>query len=151
MKIIETIALITINETFFIQLGSFLLFMLLINRIMVRPLRKVMQERQSFLEKIGQDIVTADENYLSLRHQIKTQEAEAYRAAGKIRNEMELAGQHAAEAVIEETVQEIQTLRVKKMQATEAQIAAARQELQTEAQAIADRMVLALLERKDAP
>ena len=41
MEIITTNALISINATFFVQLITFLLFMVIMNRIMYQPLRGV--------------------------------------------------------------------------------------------------------------
>ena len=45
MQIITNIALISINETLIVQLLSFLIFLFIINRVMIRPLRGVMSDR----------------------------------------------------------------------------------------------------------
>ena len=60
MQIISNIALISINETFIVQIISFLIFLYIINRIMFKPLRSIMADRQNHIKSIQQDIVTAD-------------------------------------------------------------------------------------------
>ncbi|OQY06422.1 MAG: hypothetical protein B6I22_05580 [Desulfobacteraceae bacterium 4572_123] len=60
MQIISNIALISINETLFIQLISFLIFLFIINRIMFRPLRRIIIERENHIEKINLDIIDAE-------------------------------------------------------------------------------------------
>ena len=75
MQIISNIALISINETLIVQVISFLIFLFIINRVMFRPLRSVVAERQSHIEHIRQDIVAAGEKFESLTNQIEEQEA----------------------------------------------------------------------------
>ena len=52
MQIISNVALISINETVVVQLLSFLLFLYIMNRIMFRPLRNVMAQREDHLKQI---------------------------------------------------------------------------------------------------
>ena len=52
MQIVSNVALISINETFLVQLISFLIFLFIINRVMIRPLRGVMREREEYVEKL---------------------------------------------------------------------------------------------------
>ena len=74
MQIISNVALISINETLIIQVISFLIFLFIINRIMFRPLRNVMNDRKSHISKIQQDIVNAQSEYETLTDQIAAQE-----------------------------------------------------------------------------
>ena len=60
MQIISTIAMISINETLIIQLISFLIFLFIINRIMIQPLRSVSREREAHIQKIELDTVAAE-------------------------------------------------------------------------------------------
>lgn len=70
MQIISNIALISINETLVVQLISFLIFLFIINRIMFRPLRQVMIERENHMEKINLDIVDAGKSLDRITDQI---------------------------------------------------------------------------------
>lgn len=150
MQIVETVALISINATMFVQLGSFLLFMVIFNRILIRPLRNTMAQRESLLEKIAQDITTADQTYEEISKQIRTQEREARSEAFKIQTAIEDEGVHSAEEIIAKTRQEISRMRSEAQRQTATQIAAARQQMASEVEPIADRMIAALLGRRSA-
>jgi len=52
MEIISNIALISINETVVVQMLSFLVFMFILNRIMIRPLRSSANDREIYIEKL---------------------------------------------------------------------------------------------------
>lgn len=150
MKIIETIALITINHTLFFQLASFLLLVFLLNRIMFRPLRQVMKEREALLTGMAEDISTAEKNFTDIGHQIESQESAARREASRLRDEIEAAGQQSAATVMEQAREQINALKAKAKEETAAQVAAARQEIEREAAAISDQMIASVLGRRSA-
>ena len=56
MEIISTTSLISINATFIAQLLSFLIFVFILNRIMLRPLNSVIQQRNDYMAGMKQDI-----------------------------------------------------------------------------------------------
>ncbi|MCP4747770.1 MAG: hypothetical protein GY874_16775 [Desulfobacteraceae bacterium] len=150
MQIIETIALISINETLLFQLVSFLLFFVLLNKIMIRPIRDTISQRQDFMDTIEQDIKSADNTYEEIAAQIKDEEASVKQAASKIRKQLETEGHGAAAELIGKTRYEIQVLRFKAQQETEEKIVAARESIQAEAKTIADLMIASLLEKRSA-
>lgn len=147
MEIVENVALISINATLVVQLVSFLLFMTLLNRIMIRPLRKVMMEREQYLEKVQQEIHTAHEGYAQISQKIHDQESETRKAAFKIQEEMKREAQRSASDAIAQTKSEIESLRSESQQRADEKIAVARQQIKREADVIADRMIDALLDR----
>jgi F-type H+-transporting ATPase subunit b len=150
MKIIETIALITINHTLFFQLASFLLLLFLLNRIMVRPLRQVMSEREALLNDMAEDIGTTEKAYTDIGQRIESQESTARREASKMRDEIEASGQQSAASVIDKAREQINALKAKAKEETTAQLAAARQEIEKEALAISDQMIATVLGRRSA-
>jgi F-type H+-transporting ATPase subunit b len=151
MKIIETIALITINHSLFFQLASFLLLLFLLNRIMFRPLRQVMSEREALLTGMADDIGTAEQTYTDIGHQIESQEKTARREASRLRDEIEESGQQSAATVMEQARERINALKAKAKEEAAAQVAAARQEIEKEALAISDQMIASVLGRRSAP
>ena len=74
MQIISTVALISINETLIFQVISFLIFLFIINRILFRPLRRIMAERDAYIENIQKDIIDAQNQIEDLTNQIQKQE-----------------------------------------------------------------------------
>jgi F-type H+-transporting ATPase subunit b len=147
MEIVENVALISINATLVVQLVSFLLFMVLLNRIMIRPLRKVMTEREHYLEKVQQEIHAAHEGYAQIGQKIQDQESETRKAAFKIREEMERDAQRSATDAVSQTKSEIESLRKESQQQADEKIAVVRQQIDREADMFADRMIDALLDR----
>jgi F-type H+-transporting ATPase subunit b len=150
MQVVENMALISINATLFVQLGSFLIFMVLFNRVMVRPLRKMMRERNDHVQKIVDDIKQADSAFEAINRQIQTQEKSVRNAALKIQHRMEEEGQHQADEIVAQAQEEIAALRLKAHQENAAKIATARRQIETEAGPIADQMIAALLGRRSA-
>jgi F-type H+-transporting ATPase subunit b len=150
MKIIETIALITINETLFFQLLSFLLFLFILNRIMIRPMRRVMGEREALLDRISQEIAATEQSFHDVEHQIELQENAARKEAFKIRDQIEAQGQHTADDIIAKTREEINVLKVKAHKKAADHMDEARQEIHKEAAMISEQMIVSLLGRRSA-
>ena len=148
MEVVETIALITINATVVFQLLSFLLFLFIIHRIMIRPLDRVMQERQFFLLRLNEEIEEAGEEYDQIREQIRSRELEARDTAQKIRDEIEAVGQKAAMDMIARTKEEINAMKSAAQKETADKLDVALTEAKKEAGAVADRMIALLLDRK---
>jgi F-type H+-transporting ATPase subunit b len=148
MEIVENIALISINETLFFQLVSFLIFLFIFNRIMIRPLRNTMAEREAFLELMEQDIASADKTYHDISRQIHKEDTAARKTAFAERDKLESQGQDEASELIEKTKQEISAMRLKAQRETDARIADLRQELSKEIDTISDQMIAALLGRR---
>jgi F-type H+-transporting ATPase subunit b len=145
MEVVENVALISINATLLAQLISFLVFMILFNRIMIRPLRKVMTERDDYMVQVGHQINEIRSSYKEIYQQIKTQEAEARQAAFDIRAEIEAAGQLSVNDLMEKTKREITDLRLAAQQETDAKIVKAREKVAAQADGLADQMIASLL------
>lgn len=145
MQVVENVALISINATLLVQLISFLVFMILFNRIMIRPLRKVMTERDAYMVQMRHEIDEIDNSYREISKQIKTQEAEARQAAFEIRAEIEAAGQLSVNDLMEKTKREIADIRLAAQQETDAKIVKARKKVAAQADGLADQMIASLL------
>lgn len=145
MQVVENVALISINATLLVQLISFLVFMMLFNRILIRPVRKVMSERDHYLVEVRENIEQINHSYDAMSQQILDQEAEARRSAFKIREEIDAAGQRSIGELMTRTKKEIEGLRHSAQKETEAKIAQAREKVATEADGLADRMIAALI------
>lgn len=148
MEIVEAIALISINGTLIIQLLSFLIFLYLINRIMIRPLHQVILERRALMDRLGMDVVAARQRYQELNRQMTAQEEHTRQSAHVIREEIEAAGKKAAGALLVQTRTELEAIRRKTQLDTAEKLAEARLTLHAEAASIADRMVDSLLSRR---
>jgi F-type H+-transporting ATPase subunit b len=147
MEIISTVALININETLIFQVISFLIFLFIINRIMFRPLRKVMNERETYIENVQQDIVTAEHQFEELTNQIQAQENAVRDEAFKQKDQLEASGSQQAAEIMASTREEINALRAEAQKEVDARISAARKDVQKESEDLAKHIIETVLYR----
>ena len=148
MQIISKIALITINETLFVQVISFLIFMFILNRVMFRPLNQAMGEREIHMEKINQEIVDTRQVLADITNRLELKESAVRQEALEVSRQLETDGAQEAAAVVATVKQEIELLREKNQQAVDAQIAQARTYVQAEAQELARNIMERVLDRR---
>ena len=148
MEIISNIALITINATLFHQLVAFLIFLFIINRIMFRPLRSVMAERDDIIEKIKLDTTNAGKTIERLNDELRERESKIRREAQKVQHELEEKGKQESAEILKSTLQEIESLKDKNEAHVKAQIMEARKNLQKESNALTLNIMEKLLDRR---
>ncbi len=148
MQIISNVALISINETLILQIISFLIFLFIINRIMFRPVRKVMNERESYIENIQKDIVAAENQFEDLTNQIQAQEKAVRNEAFAQKEQLEASGGQQAAEILASTREEINTLRTEAQKEVDARISEARKHAQKESEKLAPKIIETVLYRK---
>jgi len=148
MEIVSNIALISINATMFHQLIAFLVFLFIINRIMFRPLRSVMGERESLMEKIRLDTVDATKEFERLTATLKAKESAVRLEAQDVRCSIEEQGGREAGEILESARQEISSIKAKVETEVNAQIAQARKKLRQEAETLAVNIMEKMLDRR---
>lgn len=146
--VVNSNALITINETLIIQIISFLIFLFIINRVMFRPLRKVMSERDAHIKKIKADTSEAQNRFESINIQIREQEAEARQAAFQLKAELEDQGSLEASGILSAAKEEIAEANESARKEVSAMLAAARQDIQSESEVLATNIIETILERR---
>jgi F-type H+-transporting ATPase subunit b len=151
MEIISNIALISINETLIVQVIGFLIFLFVINRIMFRPLRNVMADRDIHIERIKRDIIQAQKEITSVASQIQEQETAARQEAMAVKNELETSGSQQAKEIFASVKKEIAASGQKAQQEIAARIAEERQAVQKEAQTLALNIIDKILDRRQQP
>lgn len=151
MQIISNIALISINETLVVQLISFLIFLFIINRIMFRPLRQVMIERENHMEKINLDIVDAGKSLDRITDQIIQKKTvvqnEAFELSKKIREQ----GIQKSAKMLSAVRAEISELQSNARIDADTQLASARKKLDAESEVLAVSIMEKVLERRLLP
>jgi F-type H+-transporting ATPase subunit b len=151
MQIVSNIALISINETLIIQLISFLVFLFILNKVMIQPLRGVAQERENHIQTIQEDAQVAEQEIERLMDRLKKQEAEVIRDAHKIREQIEGSGKQEADDIIKATQREMELLSQENRQQVAERVAEAKKSIQKEAEVLAVGMMERLLERRITP
>ena len=148
MHITSNLALISINGTLFFQLVSFLVFLFIINQLMFRPLRNVMDERDSHIQKIELDIADKEKEFQSVTDQLKQQEATVKSEAFALQHEIEDAGSRQANEILVSIRQEIEAIRETTQKEVDAQISQARKDLGKESEALVIDIMEKMLDRR---
>lgn len=150
MQIISKMALISINETLIVQIISFLIFLFIINRVMIRPLRSVMKDREFYIENVRNDIQGAQEKIDAISGRIHRQESEVKNEAFKLKDELEEAGQQQAKDISAAARKEMAAANTRVKADIEKQLNAAKSALQDESEALAIKMIEKILDRRIA-
>ena len=148
MQIISKMALISINETLIVQVVSFLIFLFIINRLMFRPLREVMSERDSHMEDVKKDIRSAREKIEAINGQIRRQEAEVKNEAFKLKENLENKGQQQAQTIFETARSEMAAAKARVKADIEKQMTEAKSAVQRESELLAVTMIEKILDRR---
>ncbi len=148
MEIVRNVALISINETLIIQLVSFLIFLFLINRIMFRPLKETIGERDRHILDLNQGIQTSEQQIKDLNTALRDEERQAVDEAHRHKNNLEEDGDREAKEIMEVSRKEILALKNEKQRYIDAQISRARQTLQQESQTLAEQIMEKILDRR---
>ncbi len=148
MEIISNIALISINETLFVQVIGFLIFLYLINKIMFRPLQNVMTDRGLYIERIKLDIDQAQKKIETMTRQIREQESEVRKEAFELKEQREEIGNQQAKEIFAAVRQEIADTSAEVQKDIDLKIAEARQSLKIESEALAMNIIEKILDRR---
>jgi F-type H+-transporting ATPase subunit b len=148
MHIISNIALITINETLFVQLVSFLIFLFIINRIMFRPLRNTMRERESYIDQINGGIADATRELQSLTDKLQAKEMETKTQAFELQGEIEALGKKNAAKIYASVQREIKANKEKAEKEVETLLYDARKNIEKESESLVVNIMECLLDRR---
>lgn len=147
MEIISTVALITINETLIIQLLSFLVFLFFFNRIMIKPLRGTVNERETYMSAVQSDIVNANQNFDDLLSQIDRQESDVKNEAQALHQALEQKGTEEAAQIFSQARQAVAERKREVRQMIDQKIAEAKKSLEVEAEGLSVRIMEKILDR----
>ena len=151
MEIVSNIALISINETLVIQLVSFLLFVFIINRVMFRPLRSAMAERERYLARLNDEIVSAGQQMKQIGDTVRKAEEQVRSEAFQIHEAMKAEGSQKAAEIFETARVEIENEKLAAEKKVADQISRARKQLEEESRALAATIMEKVLERRVQP
>jgi len=151
MQIISNIALISINETLVVQLISFLIFLFIINRVMIRPLRATMAERDNYIQMVREDILDSKKELEEIIDESHQEEKEIRQAALQITAEMESLGNNEAQDIMGVARKEIAAVKKQTQDEIERLLAEAMTSVQKEAEILSVSIMEKILDRKVSP
>ena len=148
MEIVSNVALISINETLVVQLISFLIFLFVINRVMFRPLRRTMQEREHYVEGIRMDIHEAEKKLEQTIQEVQEEDAAVRKAGLQMIADMEKQGGEEAGKIIAEVREEIAEMGGKARQEIDLKMQDARKTILAEADKLSQSVMEKVLGRR---
>lgn len=148
MQIVSNIALLSINETLIVQMISFLIFLFVINRVMIRPLRGLMSDRVKLVENMRQDIVNAEGKFEAVLEQIKQRDSALRQEAFAINEKLEEAGSQEASELISATREEISSLKAQAARDVDVEIQEAKKYIQKESETLSVAIMEKVLDRR---
>lgn len=110
IEITRAVALISINATILAQLLSFLIFMVLISRLMYQPLQDIMAERDRQVEQMKQDIQSAQANLDDIFLQVETEKQKTKNSALEVEKQLEKEAMQKTEEIFKQIKKDIETL-----------------------------------------
>lgn len=148
MEIIATNALISINETFIVQLVSFLIFLYVMNRMMFRPLINAMEQRKEYLADVKTDIENANLDLEALNREMDSQRLEVHNEADTAVTELCDEGDQRAKQLFESARTQIARLREETEAKVKEQVADARVQLTGEVETVTTAIMEKVLHRR---
>lgn len=150
MEIVYTNGMITINETLVVILVSFLIFVMILNRLMFRPLLDTIRKRETHLDTLDGEIKTAQEKAAALMARLREKEASARQEGQALRNEMETAANDQAKEIVEAARGTISDLRENTKKEVNSQVTAAKKMIQQDAERLSLEIMTKILDREVA-
>ena len=151
MEIIKTTALITINETLWVQMIGFLIFLFLINRVMFRRVRRNIADREAHFDTLRQDILDLKEEMGALLRQTEAEEQQLKATARQIDEDLRQEGRREARDLINTALEDISVLQQDAEQRLKASVARARLQIESSAQALTAPIIQHLMSRRSGP
>ncbi len=148
MEIIANTELVSINATALTQLISFLIFLFLITRIMIRPLLETITARREHLQNLQKEIAASSEELSRATTRVRKEQsalrAEAFAESEQIEN----SGKQEARAILRQARAEIAAMKDQTLAEARTRIEAAKGELVREVEPFAAAIMEKILERR---
>jgi F-type H+-transporting ATPase subunit b len=140
--------MISINATLVLQVIHFLVLAFILNRLMFKPLLKLVNERTQYIEKAKNDISDAEEEAIRLSENYAGTERNARKSASAERAELRKNGMLEAEASYGETLKEVASIRSEAEREAEREMEKTKPFLRDEATALAEEIMERVIGRR---
>jgi F-type H+-transporting ATPase subunit b len=150
VEIVNTSALISINATLLFQLVSFLLYMLIMNRLMFQPLRSAMAQRAHYIRRLKTELIEARKKVEKFGEDMVRRRREVRRQAHELSAIKERQAMDEAGGLVAEAQTRVAAMRQEAEDEIYALVQHARMELAQETEAMAHAIMEKLLDRRIA-
>jgi F-type H+-transporting ATPase subunit b len=148
MEIITNTELVSINATMLAQLVSFLIFLFLITRIMIRPLLETVTARREHLQKLQKEIAASSEELSQATARVRQEQAALRAEAFAESEQLESSGKREAKGILRQARAEIAALKDQTLAEAGVRIETAKGELARDIEPIVAAIMEKILERR---
>ncbi len=139
--------MIDLDLSLFIQIIAILFLMFILNNILYKPIRRMLEERDSRMSGIREDIEKFERNAESLLENFNRKLAEARRKGQEERERLKQEAREEEKQLFEESSKEAEAKKQELMAELTSQVEAAKKELLAKAEAFAVEIAQKLLGR----
>ncbi|MFZ7110107.1 MAG: hypothetical protein ACOWYE_00355 [Desulfatiglandales bacterium] len=105
--------MISINATLVVQIIHFLILVFILNRLMIRPILKLIDERTEYIQKTKDEIVTLELETERFREELVSVQNDARKGAALERDQLRRLGLQEADQSLEESLAQVSSIRSK--------------------------------------
>jgi F-type H+-transporting ATPase subunit b len=140
--------MISINATLVLQVVHLLVLVFILNRLMFKPILKLVNERTAYVEKSKIEAKDLEDEAARLKKEYLSRESQARKKASSESLALKNAGIAQVEALIEKSQKEVASIRGEAEVRIEKEFEKARPSLQGEAAVLAEAIVERLIGRR---
>ena len=142
--------MISINGTLVVQVFQFLVLMFILDRLMFRPILKIMNDREGHIAETKDGIENLELETMRLRDEYASREINARKQASRQRSKMLTEGMNEVEKAMDKSRQEVNQIRSTAEEEAKDELKKSRPFLRDEAAALADEIIERVIGRRIA-
>ncbi|MFC1866837.1 hypothetical protein ACFL0H_01705 [Thermodesulfobacteriota bacterium] len=139
--------MISINATLFIQVIHFLILVFILNRLMFRPILKVIDERHQYIDGIKKETIKVEEETSELLNKCIAMEESTRKDTRNENSRLKMDAITVTEKIFSDTKEEITVIRDKINKEVDEQLKSAKQTLHSEAAILANDIMVKVIGR----
>ena len=140
--------MISINATLFVQVLHFLILTFILNRLMFRPIMRLVKDRTRYIEKTEKEIVNIESETTQLVSKCISMENDARKDAGEEKSQLKKEASKIVGNIFQDTKNEVAVIREEVDKNVERQLEAAQKFLHSEAVVLADEITKKIIGRR---
>ena len=140
--------MISINATLALQVIHFLILTFILNRLLFRPILKIVNERNQHIEEIKDEITDLEHEIVRLKDEYHSKDIAARQEAGNDRIQLKNMGLAKADEFINDSRQEVSTIKADADQEAKGEIEKAQPLLHGEAKKLVGEIMEKLIGRR---
>ena len=140
--------MISINATLLVQLIHFLLLLFIMNRLMLQPLLKLIQEREAYTVNTKSEIKDIEVKIGQLKEEFIVKENDARKNAARDRTDIMNVGMGEAEGFLNTSREKVSSIRQQAEQEVEAEVSKTRPLLEGQASSLVSGIIEKIIGRR---